>query len=135
MLLELLNRRGFAGRYDFVYLPHCFQTHVSLGYAFVNFATHADACLAHGRFAGFNAWCIPSGKVCEAAWCNSDQQGLRANVERYRNSSVMHPSVKEEFRPVKLLEGKLVRFPPPTRKVWPPHANFGVRARAKAHSA
>ncbi|CAJ1443379.1 unnamed protein product [Effrenium voratum] len=35
-VLEELHRSGFAGRYDFFYMPGTFTNHKSLGYAFVN---------------------------------------------------------------------------------------------------
>jgi len=129
MLLGLLDRTGFAGRYDFVYLPIDFKTEVGLGFAFVDFITSGDAELARQRLSGFRDWAIPSAKVLEVGWSSAEQQGLAANVERYRNSSVMHDSVPEEFRPLKLVEGRQSAFPPPTRKVWPPHESFGCRAR------
>jgi len=129
MLLELLDAQGLQGRYDFVYLPFDFKTEAGLGFAFVNLLTPGDAEHCKTRLTGFRNWAIPSGKVCEVGWSGADQQGLEANVDRYRNSSVMHASVPEELKPVKLIQGIQVMFPKPTRKVWPPHSNYGLRAR------
>jgi len=136
MLLELLDSQGLAGRYDFVYLPFDFKTEAGLGFAFVNLLTPEDAELCKVHLTGFRSWAIPSGKVCEVGWSGADQQGLEANSERYRNSSVMHSSVPEELKPVRFMNGVQVPFPKPTRKVWPPHSNYGLRARraqAQAH--
>merc|ERR1719454_87460 len=36
MLLQLLNDQGFAGEYNFIYMPVDFVKQVGLGYAFVN---------------------------------------------------------------------------------------------------
>merc|ERR1712137_1541991 len=99
MVLDLLNMHGPAGYYDFFYLPIDFQTGASLGYAFVNFATSADALQAQCLLEGFDKWEVPSYKVLEMSWSGLSQ-GLQANIDRYRNSSVFHPAVPEEFQPV-----------------------------------
>merc|ERR1719409_2476320 len=62
MLLELVDSMGFAGSYDFAYLPVDFQSQAGLGYAFINFATVADAQLCFDRFEGFSNWKVPSEK-------------------------------------------------------------------------
>jgi hypothetical protein len=38
-LLHVIDASGFAGLYDFVYLPHKFREHRNLGFAFINFET------------------------------------------------------------------------------------------------
>lgn len=38
-LLLAVDASGFAGLYDFVYLPHKFREHRNLGFAFINFET------------------------------------------------------------------------------------------------
>jgi len=91
MLLELVDSMGFAGLYDFAYLPVDFQSQAGLGYAFINFATVADAQLCFDRFEGFSNWKVPSEKVCTVTW-SSPTQGLEAHIERYKNSPVMHGS-------------------------------------------
>mmetsp|Transcript_69167 Transcript_69167/g.179774 ORF Transcript_69167/g.179774 Transcript_69167/m.179774 type:complete len:398 (+) Transcript_69167:86-1279(+) len=129
MLTMLLDSQGFAGRYDFVYLPYDFKTQAGLGFAFVNALTHKDAEQMWQRLTGFGSWETPSSKTCVVGWSGSDQQGLQANVERYRNSSVMHESVPEECKPLMLVNGVPVPFPHPTRKVCLPHEHRGSRAR------
>eukprot|EP00443_Scrippsiella_acuminata_P064120 CAMPEP_0115394964 /NCGR_PEP_ID=MMETSP0271-20121206/12540_1 /TAXON_ID=71861 /ORGANISM="Scrippsiella trochoidea, Strain CCMP3099" /LENGTH=445 /DNA_ID=CAMNT_0002818657 /DNA_START=62 /DNA_END=1399 /DNA_ORIENTATION=- len=128
MLKELLDSEGFMCRYDFLYLPHDFKTQAGLGFAFVNLITHEDAERMRQHLTGFRRWAIPSSKTCAVGWSGPDQQGLAANIERYRNSSVMHKSVPEECKPLLLENGIPMKFPPATRKLWPPHENYGVRA-------
>jgi len=119
MLLELLNREGYAKQADFLYLPMDFKTKASLGYGFVNFLTPDIALRFMSQFEGFNKWAIPSRKVCGVSW-SDPHQGLEAHVERYRNSPVMHEDVPDSFRPVLLEDGVRVPFPLPTKRIRPP---------------
>jgi len=118
-LMDLLDAEGFGGRYDFVYLPIDFQTHVALGYAFVNFCTPMDAECVRARLEGFTNWQGPSSKVCNIAW-SQHLQGLALHVERYRNSPLMHELVPDIYRPVLFKNGMRVPFPPPTRRIKAP---------------
>merc|ERR1712113_412539 len=111
LLTELLDTHGYAQKYDFVYYPIDFQTSSGLGFAFVNFQTHADAAEIKAKLEGFKKWAIPSSKVCTVGWSAAGQQGLDANIERYRNSSVMHKSVPDESKPIVLNNGVRVKFP------------------------
>merc|ERR1712146_598812 len=129
MLVNMLDSEGFAARYDFVYIPHDFSTGAGRGYAFVNLVTPVDAEKLFRAFSGFRRWAIPSGKVCEVRWGGPQQQGVEANIERYRNSSVMHESVQEDRKPLLLKGGVPVPFPPSTRRVWPPSRSHGLHAR------
>jgi len=119
MLLELVDSMGFAGLYDFAYLPVDFQSQAGLGYAFINFATVADAQLCFRRFEGFSDWMVPSEKVCTVTW-SSPTQGLEAHIERYKNSPVMHFSIADEWKPVLLQQGVRIAFPPPTKPIKTP---------------
>jgi len=112
-LLELLNAEGFKGRLDFCYLPMKFDTGTSLGYAFVNGVTEEDADALEAHLQGFASWGAESAGPCEVER-TSGTQGRAANVERYRNSPVMHPEVAEVFKPVLLEHGEVVAFPAPT---------------------
>jgi hypothetical protein len=120
MLLDLLNGNGFAGKYDFAYLPLDFKTKRSLGYAFLNFTSKEVATQFLNAFEGFSGWCIPSRKVCAVTW--SALQGLEAHVECYRSSPVMHSSVPEECRPLLFESGQKIPFPEPKKKIREPRA-------------
>jgi hypothetical protein len=101
MVLELVNSNGFEGTYDFVYVPHSFKrlpVLVTLGYFFVNFASHEVALRAWERFAGFKDWVKHSDKIMDATWA-SNTQGQKACSERFQNSRVMNNSVPSECKP------------------------------------
>jgi len=119
MLTSLLNEEGFAGRYNFLYLPIDFHSGAGIGYAFVNLISNAEAERFLQHFSGFSAWSIPSRKVAEVAWSNPNQ-GLVVHIERYRNSTVMHPNVPDDYKPVLLQDGFRVPFPLPTRTIRSP---------------
>jgi len=118
-LICLLDEQGFAGRYDFLYLPIDFRTHVALGYAFVNMVTPLDAMRLREHLDGFSSWVVPSAKACNVSW-SQPHQGLEEHVARYRNSPLMHECVPDEYRPVLLSGGARVPFPPPTKKIKAP---------------
>jgi hypothetical protein len=119
MLLELLDAEGFAGQYDFLYLPMDFQSRASLGYAFINF-TSSDSAEAFWRvFDGYSNWAIPSRKMSGVSW-SGPHQGLEAHIERYRNSPVMAESTPDEYKPILFDHGMRIPFPPPTRRIRAP---------------
>jgi len=119
MLVALLDEQGFAGCYNFVYLPMDFQTQHSLGYAFITLFANDEAERLYKHFAGFTAWPQVSEKVCAMSW--SDLNGLQAHVDRYRNSPVQHASVPDKFKPALFdRDGERVEFPAPTKHIRPP---------------
>jgi hypothetical protein len=117
-LLNVLAGAGFQGLFDFLYLPMDFKKDANLGYAFVNLESEEAADQIYGVFNGFTEWGHPSNKVTEIGWGN--MHGLRAHVERYRNSPVMHPDVPDEYKPVVFFNGQPCEFPPPTRPLRAP---------------
>lgn len=127
-LTRLLDSQGFAGTYDFAYLPFDFETLSPLTHAFVNFALGADAERCHEHFEGFTSWPEHSDAVCGVAW-NDRQQGLPSLVERYRNSPVMHESVPEECKPMIIIGGQRAPFPPPTQRLKAPKIKGGNVSR------
>jgi hypothetical protein len=124
MLLELLDKEGFSGDYDLVYVPVDFGRLAGLGYAFVNLTTNDAAERARQTFQGFNRWNNTSQKVCEVSW-SGPLQGLSSHIEHYRNSPVMHESVPECYKPA-LFQGGLRRpFPCPTKEIRAPRVKRG----------
>lgn len=123
MFLELLDHHGFAGRYDFAYLPCDFYRDANLGYAFVNLVDSTAVEDLWAAFDGFVGWSLPSAKVCQVRW-SGPHQGFEAHVERYRNSPVMHRSVPDQYKPVIFKDGVRKPFPRATKKVKAPTAGF-----------
>merc|ERR1719313_3185507 len=66
MLLAELESQGFAGKFDFVYLPVDFDETTrcgqNFGHAFINFISPQDAARARERFTGFVAWAVECEK-------------------------------------------------------------------------
>jgi len=119
MLLELMDSQGFAGRYNFLYLPVDFKRMAGLGYAFVNCVSQVDAEEMMAKFHGFRRWRFNSAKVCEVVW-GEPLQGLEAHIDRYRNSPVMHGSVPDGCKPVIFESGLRQPFPAPTKRIRAP---------------
>ncbi|CAK0875155.1 unnamed protein product [Prorocentrum cordatum] len=113
-LLQRLDLWGFAGQYDFLYLPIDFAKFQNFGYAFVNLTTqqHAQRFLAES---GGLSWGEHGEGPLVVSWSLS--QGLEEHIDRYRNSPLMHESVLDECRPILLRCGVRADFPPPTRKL------------------
>lgn len=119
MVIDVLNDAGFHARYNFVYLPIDFNRFEGFGYAVANFLTHEDAECARTHFNNADNSKEEKLQAWEATW-NEPAQGLRANIERYRNSSVMHDIVPEDIKPCLLRNGVRVQFPRPAKPVKPP---------------
>jgi hypothetical protein len=118
MFTMLLDSNGFRACYDFVYVPHRFETRLSSGYGFVNFllAEDADRCVA--RLGGFEA----EGGLCLSVSFAESMQGLEAHIERYRNSPAMHAVVPDEMKPALYRGGVRIPFPAPTKPIRMPRS-------------
>jgi hypothetical protein len=123
MLLAELESQGFAGKFDFVYLPVDFEDSArcgqNFGHAFVNFVGPHDAARARECFTGFVAWAVECEKPCEALW-REQCQGLTAHIQKYRNSALMHESVPDDNKPVVFVDGVRRPFPAPTQSIKAP---------------
>ncbi|CAE6970087.1 ML4 [Symbiodinium sp. CCMP2592] len=126
MFLELLDHHGFAGRYDFAYLPCDFYRDANLGYAFVNLVDSKAVEDLWVAFDGFVGWSLPTSKVCQVRW-SGPHQGFEAHVERFRNSPVMHRSVPDQYKPVIFKDGVCKPFPRATKKVKAPTQHYLLR--------
>lgn len=126
MFTQLLDREGFSGLYDFIYVPIDFRSRAGFGYAFVNMITPDAALRFMNHFEGFGQWCMESAKAAEVAW-SSPTQGLEAHVERYRSSPVMHEAVPDHFKPAVYQLNARVAFPPPTKAIKMPRMRQGPK--------
>jgi len=123
MLVERLNK-GYKGQFDFVYLPIDFGSRSSFGYAFINLVDPEVASRFMKYFQGFGDWVAPSDKVTDVNW-SGKRQGLQKQIDRYRNSPMMHPEVPDEFKPVLFEQGRRIEFPEPNQKLRAPKQSFG----------
>lgn len=119
MLAKMLDAAGFAGAYDFIYLPMDFKTRAGFGYAFVNLVDPSVVPRFWQTFEGYNKWVFPCNKVCHVGW-SEPHQGIKAHIRRFRNSPLMHESVPDEYRPALFSGGIRVPFPAPTKVLQPP---------------
>lgn len=117
-LAAVLDKEGFVGVYDLIYVPVDFATGVSFGYAFVNLTSVDEAERFLASFDGFK-WGGASKKVCGVALCD-DNESPSERVERYRNLPVMHSSVPDHFKPAMYSGGERVPFPVPTKRLRAP---------------
>lgn len=114
-LVDLFGSRGFSSQFDFIHMPINFNTTLGVGYVFVNFTSHEQAKQFMLTFDGFDGWESFSKKACVTRW--SDDQGLEANVSRYRNSPIMGDSVPRAYKPALFRDGEQVPFPEPTKQL------------------
>jgi hypothetical protein len=117
MLKELLQSHGFLHHCNFLYLPINFLRRQNVGYGFVNLTCEEQAIRFFHVFEGFRSWAVDSDQASSVCWSNA--RGLSANIERYRNSSIMRPHVLEHFKPVLLSDGQELPIPGPTTRYQP----------------
>jgi hypothetical protein len=120
MVKTLLDEHGLAGQYDFIYVPQDFKRNAPSGYAFVNFTHVTSVGVCREKLEGFSEWCLPSGKTCSVL-AGESHHGLQSQVERYRNSPIMHESVADVHKPaIYAADGTRQPFPPPTKPLKAP---------------
>merc|ERR1719240_6655 len=82
--LKELWMRGFAGSFDFFYLPVNFQTGRCKGYAYINFLTNKEAVRFYENFNDQHMLlCNKVGKRTKIKLFPSTTQGLHANIQWY----------------------------------------------------
>merc|ERR1712190_490322 len=93
---------------------------------------YAERFLEH--FQGFDRW--PEGDTRRAVVHMSEAlQGLEEQIERYRNSPLMHPSVPDELRPAVYSRGLRVRFPEPTVPIKAPRVRTSTKKKGPMRAA
>eukprot|EP00747_Dinoflagellata_sp_TGD_P042923 gnl/TRDRNA2_/TRDRNA2_142384_c1_seq1.p1 gnl/TRDRNA2_/TRDRNA2_142384_c1~~gnl/TRDRNA2_/TRDRNA2_142384_c1_seq1.p1 ORF type:complete len:409 (+),score=83.17 gnl/TRDRNA2_/TRDRNA2_142384_c1_seq1:66-1229(+) len=113
MLLEEINLAGFAGTFDFFYLPIDPETHANRGYAFVNFDNPRNAHKFMAAFEGRQMHHFNSKKVvsCMAATL----QGFEANYSHYATARVSRgepharPLFLREPRPSATMQNSMIK--------------------------
>lgn len=117
-LVRTLNKHGFVGLYDFVYMPFDFKIKQCMGYGFVNMTAGEHAQHLIQKFDNQRLWPRSASlKLCQAGL--SHTQGLEANIQRFQNSPVMGDDVPEPFKPALFDGDRQVPFPKPTRALPP----------------
>jgi len=101
-LLEEIDKLGFAGEYDFFYLPMDTHNRTNVGYAFINFVSQ-DQMESFARvFSGSNFKDHSSQKVARVS--PAHVQGFYANVQQFWDRAVTH-SRNSQYRPMVVLNG------------------------------
>jgi len=118
-LVAKLIEEGCRGKFDFVYLPMNLRTCGNFGYGFINCTAPTAALQVVGRLQNL----LQAEKLWQVSW--SSCQGLTANIERNRNSPLMHPIVPAHCRPALYNElGDRVPFPAPTKTIRKPRIHL-----------
>ena len=112
MLLEELNQAGFAGGYDFMYLPIDPETHANRGYAFINFVSPDFAWLARRTYEGQKMGKFNSEKLVSVV--PAALQGFEANYSHYSTARVNRGPA--ETRPVFLRESSMPKTKPERKR-------------------
>ncbi|CAA9989096.1 RNA-binding protein mei2 homologue, putative [Plasmodium knowlesi strain H] len=107
MLMNVMNEH-FKGLYDFFYLPIDFRNKCNVGYAFINFIHPYYAELFIRFFNNYKLNVFKSNKVCSVTW--GRVQGLKANIEHYRNSAIMTIPIPQ-YKPMLFQNGISVSWP------------------------
>jgi len=113
-LLDEIHQEGFAGRYDFFYLPVDFQCGRNFGYAFINLMLSEDdpSVVDDFRKAFQNRSMVFGNATKSCSVMPANVQGQEANAKKYLGSRIMTMSLN--YRPLFLKDGKMMEFPAET---------------------
>jgi len=112
-LLMVLDKQGFNGFYDFVFLSVNLRTGKSRREAIVNLTRHSYGLALAAKMHEFNDFGVETshGAGCRVEW-SLPLQGLTEHIEHYRNHPNMHPDAPDDLRPAIFAFGWQVPFPP-----------------------
>lgn len=111
-LVEVLDKFGFSGFYDFVFMPSDSRG-INEGRAFVNLTRHEYGLSLAARLHGFKSWGVGSDRVpCEVRW-SLPLQGLAEHVEHARDHPANRADAQDARRPLLFGKGWQVPFPSP----------------------
>lgn len=135
-LERLLDSEGFAGGYDFIYLPADLKAGGCFGYGFINLVCSQAAEHFAQHFHGY-VWTGAEHSELKsmAVHVSEALQGQEQLIQRYRNSPLMHGSVPQGQRPAIYCNGVEVSFPPPTERIRPPRVRETQKVRCTDQAA
>lgn len=93
--MEHIDHKGFAGKYDFLYLPRDVKFQANLGYCFINFLSSEDAMSFAKEMSGHRFPGSASSKSC--AVVPAHVQGLMNNMAAFKRTEVMRSNRKPFF--------------------------------------
>jgi hypothetical protein len=96
-LLQELDENGFAGTYNFFYLPMDVHNRSNVGYAFINFNFAPDAERFRHEFSLHRFQRFHSRKV--GTVCPAHVQGLDENLRHFENRAVTQAK-NDQYRPI-----------------------------------
>jgi len=113
-VLEVLDREGFSGLYNFVFVPTDANGQ-SLGYAVVNVTRHICGVALGAVLQGRDYWGedVACTRPCKVTW-SQPLQGLVDILRIYRNHPSNDDNVDENSRPQLFSAGFSVAFPFPS---------------------
>ncbi|CAE7249890.1 ML5 [Symbiodinium natans] len=116
-VMDLLQVLGLSPVVNFAYMPLHWRSDTSFGEVFLNAVTPEAALELWGILDGMQ---FEGESECLTVRWATKVQGLDALIQKYRNSSAMHPSVPVKAKPHLFDDGRCSRFPDPTRKLAKP---------------
>mmetsp|Transcript_23674 Transcript_23674/g.42864 ORF Transcript_23674/g.42864 Transcript_23674/m.42864 type:complete len:367 (+) Transcript_23674:172-1272(+) len=120
-LIGTLDKLGFSGFYDFIYLPCNLKTGRHVGTAIVNLTRHSYAITLATHMNEFTDWGVADGQTASSVKWSLPRQGLLEHIEDFRNDPAMHESVDDSLRPMVFADGWRVNFPEPTKQIHGRH--------------
>lgn len=106
-VMEAVNRLGFGGKYDFLYVPTGGRTgrsrSVNLGYGFINFTRSSDCFRFALRFDGYRFQGTSGQRPCTIRL--AETQGLFGNIRRLSRTLACNPLGHREISPIIFLAG------------------------------
>jgi len=102
--IEILDKEGYSGFYDFAHIPFDPDRRCNLGYAIVNLTRHeyglALSALMHGR----TSWCGATASECQATW-SVPMQGITQIMDHYKDHAACLDDVPSDMRPTFFASG------------------------------
>lgn len=118
-LVQRINEMGHRGLYDFAYMPMNFREEGNFGYAFVNFRSPTLAVNFTSQACIVEQDSADDSQRWQTSW--STCQGIEQNIERYRNSPLLHEVVPGDSKPTMFDErGGQLQFPSATKAIRKP---------------